>query len=795
MSDVSVDRAVLNEVQDGAEAMALLAGNEETFRAAVDAFRARDGESMQLLLNRHGLAERCEVVCHWLRSKECVVLCLELSGPPPVDAEAPQPRDFAEVVGRVTADAELVRQIVIAVEERDADGWDSFIKQQGLERFSHLLCHWVCTVYYRLVCDVVCQPVRVNRPELGPALRAAGHAIGELAEDAKAFAAGVDAVNANNCERLRATLAEAGLASVGQPICEWFCSWRCMLVCLRLCREFPIQRLESPIEEMLEFAVAGGRLAAERGTLERLSAAVLRGDVEAVQGFVEKFKFERYCIQFCHWVCFLRCQRFCTCAGSPTQCSITAPTGCAAEQADPVHGLLFVPVTGTAGGTGSYTLAIQEGSDPPIAGVISYPGGGASGTAPVISGTLGQINTSSLSDGAYTITLTVHPGGLESPATCTKSITFNLLKIGVYISLVDDVPALPNAFDQTAELMASIISAEPPVIRSFGGDLALAGSAYVYGCASEEVANFELRYARVAAPPAVGPAQPAKNTDPLSPAVTDIWPLANRLHAPLVYDATKYYPCTRVGEAPTNLINDWGTQVIGTSVYPILVPSEWESRAATPSPGAEGGRFSLLLIVQDTAGNTYYDLQNIWIDNWQVLCEIVKFQRPGTTPGTWVDIPPCTDILISWGTLRIIGIAWDHLIDDAWPDTAPTNDNFNHYALSFNKQFQGAEPIPITSPTTRVPSALAPVPTDTDAALDTYVLADWDLTSLDAGTLPAGESCGSSEPTDPNHLYRGCSCTFDLTLGVGDWTDSDELGVHNPSETQPLKIVNDIPPV
>jgi hypothetical protein len=224
------------------------------------------------------------------------------------------------------------------------------------------------------------------------------------------------------------------------------------------------------------------------------------------------------------------------------------------------------------------------------------------------------------------------------------------------------------------------------------------------------------------------------------------------------------------------------------------VPSDWDSTAATPSPD-DGGRFSLLLIVQDTAGNTYYDLQNIWIDNWQVLCQIVKFQRPGAAPGTWVDVPPCTDILISWGTLRIIGIAWDHLIDDGFPATAPTNDNFNQYALSFNKQFQSAESLPITSPTTRVPNALTPVPTDTDPGLDNYVLADWDLTSLDAGTLPLGGSCGLSEPPDPNHLYRGCSCTFDLTLGVSDWTDSDEPGVHDPTVTQPLKIVNDIPPV
>jgi len=46
MADQEAERALLTEVQDGAEAIALLAANEETFRAAVDAFRAEDGESM-----------------------------------------------------------------------------------------------------------------------------------------------------------------------------------------------------------------------------------------------------------------------------------------------------------------------------------------------------------------------------------------------------------------------------------------------------------------------------------------------------------------------------------------------------------------------------------------------------------------------------------------------------------------------------------------------------------------------------------------------------------------------------
>ena len=79
-------------------------------------------------------------------------------------------------------------------------------------------------------------------------------------------------------------------------------------------------------------------------------------------------------------------------------CQITSPTGCTEEEPDPAEGILYVRVMGTASGLvfGHYTLEIQKDGDPPIAGVAIYPGGGASGTAPVINGELGRINTTSL---------------------------------------------------------------------------------------------------------------------------------------------------------------------------------------------------------------------------------------------------------------------------------------------------------------------------------------------------------------------------------------------------------------
>jgi len=473
------------------------------------------------------------------------------------------------------------------------------------------------------------------------------------------------------------------------------------------------------------------------------------------------------------------------------KCEITDPTtmACVEEQIDAIAGIQFIKVMGTASGAvfGHYTLTIS-GS---YAYSVTYPPGG--GTVPVNGGELGRINTTALDQGDYTITLTVYPAGAGSSTPCT--VTFTLLKIAVYITRAAGVGAVPNCFAETAELVSGM------QIVAIGGSFHLDGAAYVYGCAGRKVERYELRYTRVTAP-GPGPLQP--NTDDPIPAD---WPAAKQLHTPLVYDPSKYWPWTKVGQMPANLINDWGTLHLGAPApggadYPILLPTGWNSQAATGSPG--GGRYSLLLITDDTAGHHYYDLQRVWLDNWPVICKLVKFQKPGVMPDTWEDIPPCTDILMSWQKLRIIGLAWDALIDSdpAWPTTAP-NDNFNSYALSYQKEFAlisasiaitPTSDHPLLAATRRVPDMLTvmpgPLPTDADADL----LAEWDLTTLDAGPLPMGTDCETAPaPPDPNKLYRKCACTYTLYLSASDNTVTEsDYSIHHPSTNQPIKIHNDL---
>ncbi|MEA2264143.1 MAG: hypothetical protein QOJ51_6968 [Acidobacteriaceae bacterium] len=310
------DPNMIRELTESAQAMGAIAGNEDRFRAVVDAFRAKDADTFQRLLSEFKILERCERVCHWLRSKECVLLCLELCGPP-LEVELPDPREFAQLTAKITADEELVERLANVVEERDAEGFKALVSELKIERFCHLLCHWVCTVYYRLICEIVCSPERPHRIALVDELTQAGAAIGKLAANEKVFAAAVKAALSSNCDALRGAVEQAGLSGHCRFICEWFCTFRCIRVCLLLCRRFPLERIESPLSEAFEFARASASLVAEPAVLERLTNAVEASNAEAFQAIVDERRLGRFCIQLCHWICFYHCRRFCFCVCPP----------------------------------------------------------------------------------------------------------------------------------------------------------------------------------------------------------------------------------------------------------------------------------------------------------------------------------------------------------------------------------------------------------------------------------------------------------------------------------------------
>ena len=112
---------------------------------------------------------------------------------------------------------------------------------------------------------------------------------------------------------------------------------------------------------------------------------------------------------------------------------------------------------------------------------------------------------------------------------------------------------------------------------------------------------------------------------------------------------------------PQDLVNSWKTFTIGGSTYFKLKPGHWNSWPVA------SGRYSVLLTAEDTTGVTYHDIQHIWLDNHNVIADIVEFQWKNPDTNAWEKIPPCTPLSLNvHGQIRIVGLAWDPLIDEAW---------------------------------------------------------------------------------------------------------------------------------
>jgi len=463
------------------------------------------------------------------------------------------------------------------------------------------------------------------------------------------------------------------------------------------------------------------------------------------------------------------------------KCKIIEPDGCTPEETDMSKGL-FVEVHGTATGSyfSHYTLAIKMGgSTMPVP--VEYPGGGGSGASPVSNGFLGKINTLSLMDGGYEVVLTVYPYGSGSPKVCKKS--FTLLKAVVYISRVagyptiSNIPAPGNAnpFDQDAELCKDDSPEYPK--RSFGGNMSMDGAAYIYECPGRKIKSYAIRYAHVTSPGSE-PSQPATDTSPPSGVFSGmVAPL------PLVYLTDKHYQTwTRLGIEPGNLINSWKSFTLFGDTYPKFKSGKWNSK------DAGSGRYSLLLTAEDTAGHKFHDIQHIWLDNHNIIGEIVKFQAWRISDGKWEDLPKCKDVSMKlFSKIRVMGLAWDNVIDDNWwPPVAP-NDNFDHFDLKFKKQFGSYHPL-VLNVTTRVPALPATAPVTTPGISDAGELAEWNLhTMLDAGVAPSPYV----KPPDPQ-IYHKESCTYTIRLFVTDNTVLNESNTHHVKRYESIKIVNDL---
>jgi hypothetical protein len=472
---------------------------------------------------------------------------------------------------------------------------------------------------------------------------------------------------------------------------------------------------------------------------------------------------------------------------------------------DVLPGRVLEPVRGDADGSSfaRYQIEVRSPGGGLLAGVVVYPNslGQPDAAAPqgshaVANGTLGWIDTERcakeagvelLTSTTFSFTLRVFGiDGGELKPPCSGSFTLSVNE--VFIKRVS-TPWAVDFMNPAEPLRAgnSVASA----LATVGGAMHVRGAAQVYGCSGEKIREYSLW----AIPdPTFSVPQPP----PFSAIVTGgDWRLITHVqYNPMTVaqpsgpdiaytaDQVRGYNVLDGDPVPSILTNQWGARTECVCVHidstlactcwnvPSLNPAAFDSR--TLAAGGSG-KYSLLLQLVDTGGNTYYDIQRVWIDNLAVQAAIVGIAGQA----------PCTDLYTQthegiFKTVDIRGHAWDDYIDRN-DLTAPTSNNFERYQVRFTKQGALSPQVTLIDSTDTVPPRALVLPAET---LATGTLSAWNLQVLDAASNPLGL------PVD-QLLGPGEACVYVVVLEAWDRTVVDEGTVHwSGWKLFPIKIIN-----
>jgi len=483
-------------------------------------------------------------------------------------------------------------------------------------------------------------------------------------------------------------------------------------------------------------------------------------------------------------------------------CEITAPKDCAHDEFDST-GLPFLKVMGSVGGAvfGHYLIEVYDNTLTMVpGGVVSYPGGGSSGTSTVTNNELGRIDTRNFDPGMYTVKLRVFStSGAEKNPPCQSG--FNYQRATVFISAVAGIDVtdagayVGDPDNHRIKLIKTAASGADE--QSEGSSITVSGGAYLHGCGNRTF-QYLLQYM-----PAPLSGQPPLPSD--AGPWTDIVP-------PLSYDYSldpvtghPYWWDCFFEHSPNFVMSDFLTRVwsVATCLFstrPRTRKSYWFTGSAVlpDYPAGLNGRFTVRVVERDAPDGTtspvheLLDAATVWIDNRQIVSKIRRLKVSGGDP---LDV--CQELSLSQfqptGNADILGQAWDPLIlDGVHPKP---NDNFGSYSLTLKKNSGPGTPPPPAewqpihdsiSPVPPVRQVAAPPPAPTD------ILATWNIVSaLDSGPLPLGSPPDTPAPYP--QLYRGQRCAYIIRLVTSDTTIvGDGGGVHSLEDVFPFCIVNDL---
>lgn len=164
MSEQPFEQDPLDELREAAAAAEKLAGDEEAFVEAFDAFAAVDAARFQAVLERSGLAERCELLCFFFCEKRCVGTCARLCPERPTrPVDAKEVLEFTHAIARVAKDRRALERLLAIAEKEDAKAWQAELKKLELTRFCHQVCRFVCRARCKRVCRHLCARPLITR--------------------------------------------------------------------------------------------------------------------------------------------------------------------------------------------------------------------------------------------------------------------------------------------------------------------------------------------------------------------------------------------------------------------------------------------------------------------------------------------------------------------------------------------------------------------------------------------------------------------------------------------------------
>ncbi len=408
------------------------------------------------------------------------------------------------------------------------------------------------------------------------------------------------------------------------------------------------------------------------------------------------------------WEEYREALRRCT---GPLKCEDVGPTGCVPDEPIDAIKSLGVAITGSVYGAffGGYTIEWRRVEGRPCADEsgwssahVHYPGGGSAGSAPVIAGTLGWIDTITFSARSYEVR--VCPRSLRREEVECCCVIFNLFKRFVRITQVGAALVGPaGPYDPDAPLVFAVPPSPKPHLVPVGCCLTIRGSAWVGECNDRQIRCFSLKYAPGCLP---GPMEPG-----FDPTVYQLLPGT----APVCYEPpdedekrAQEFQLTPFDSAltthwvqETEDLSTWFGLPPGTVVRKFWRLREqcWDSTSLPAcldaKHGCASGAYTLLVDVEDTQGDHYYDTQCCVFDNKTLHvafgglegldpCEEMSLRR-------FVRDRPCG---VAW-PIAAFGTVYDEYIDPA--DLSYPSDNFDYYTLSITRNCGGPTyQVPIT---------------------------------------------------------------------------------------------------